>query len=613
MSKAMKPDKAAAKSAPVKTADSMSLARLLGPYVGRYRLLLAVGIAGAVIGTLISFLMGLAIPRVIDGLPADAKEGFVFLNNILAVLLAVVVLMTIIGFLSGYGLTKVATRVVRDLRHDVFRSLLGQRVSYLERQASGELQTRILADTGMLGGFSTQQITRVVTVSMSAVAGLAGAIVVSPRLTMMVLAFLPVIFLPLLIWGRKLRDFGAEVQQRNADLGKATGEAFRSIKVVHVYNKTEHEGEGFRQLADAVATTSVRSARFRMVLNTSVSLMATIATMFLMWMAARSIYSGVMSVGELMAFAFFNGLIVRATTASFGLVSAFKQTLGAAQRIMEYMAIEAHPWPAIAKPVSISGAIEFSGVHFSYPARPNIEVLRGIGFIVEAGANVVIVGPSGAGKSALFELLLGLYLPNAGTILIDGTDCRQLGREQLRAAIGYVPQKESLLSGTVFDNIAYGASSADEAKVVEAAKLACAHEFITQLPQGYQTDIGEVAARLSGGQKQRISLARALVREPKILLLDEDKSALDADSERRVADSVRKWAESRGATVISIAHRLSNIGSADRILVMDSGMIAGYGSHPDLLRGCETYRSLMSSYSAADEPVVNEVRLASTV
>jgi len=160
-----------------------------------------------------------------------------------------------------------------------------------------------------------------------------------------------------------------------------------------------------------------------------------------------------------------------------------------------------------------------------------------------------------------------------------------------------VPQKESLVSGTVFDNIVYGTSTADEGQVVAAAKLACAHEFIVQLPQGYRTDLGEVAARLSGGERQRISLARALIREPRILLLDEDKSALDAASERRVSDSVGKWAAARHATVISIAHRLSSIGRADRIVVVDDGVIAGYGNHAELLRGCETYRTLVSSYS----------------
>jgi ABC-type multidrug transport system fused ATPase/permease subunit len=210
-------------------------------------------------------------------------------------------------------------------------------------------------------------------------------------------------------------------------------------------------------------------------------------------------------------------------------------------------------------------------------------------------------------------LLLGLYSPDAGTILIDGTDCRELGRDQLRSSIGYVPQKESLRSGTVFDNIAYAAATAGESEVVEAAKLACAHEFIVQLPQGYQTDLGEVAARLSGGQKQRISLARALIREPRILLLDEDKSALDADSERRVADSIRQWAASRGATVVSIAHRLSNIGSADRILVVDNGAIAGYGRHAELLAGCDTYRSLVSSFFGEEGSVTNEERVPALV
>lgn len=595
------------------TPDSASLARLLMPYIRRHRVLLAVGIVGAAVGALVSFAIGLAIRHVIDNVPTDAHEGYQYLNDLLRLALALLVTVTAVGFVANYSLVKVTTRVVRDLRHDVFCSLVGQRVSYLERHPSGELQTRIIADTEMLGRFSTQQIARIVTASMGAIAGTAGALFISPWLALIVIVFLPLVFLPLLVWSRKLRELGAEAQQRTAELGKATGEALRNIKVVHVHNKESHESSRFRQLADAVATTVVRSGRLRLAMHTLVSLMATSAALVLVWSAAKGIYSGVLTVGELIAFAFFNSLIVQSASAFFGLATAFKQTRGAAQRIMDYMSVEAHPWPSRANSVSIKGAIEFRGVHFKYPARQQIDVLRDVSFVIDAGATVAIVGPTGAGKSALFELLLGLYSPDAGTILFDGTDCRELGRDQLRSSIGYVPQKESLRSGTVFDNIVYGATTADEAKVVEAARLACAHEFIVQLPQGYQTDLGEVAARLSGGQKQRISLARALIREPRILLLDEDKSALDADSERRVADSVRQWAAAHGATVVSITHRLSNLGSADRILVVDKGAIAGYGRHAELLAGCATYRNLVSNYFGEQGSVTHEERVPALV
>lgn len=594
-----------------KTGENMSVVRLLMPYVGKHRVLLAVGTAGTVVGALVSFSIGLAIKYVVDGVPDDAREGYAFLNNVLLVALTAVVLSSAIGFITGYSLVKVATRIVRDLQYNVFSSLVGQRISYLERHASGELQTRMISDTGIVGGFSTQQVPKIVTASISVIAGTVGALFISVKLTLIVLAFLPFVFLPILLWGRKLREFGVLVHQKIAELGKATGETFRSIKVVHVYNKEAQESTRFRQLADAVATTVVRSTRLQMGMTTLVSLMATIALLFLLWTAARGIYSGVWTVGELMSFAYFNGLIVQSAGAFFGFVASLKQTTGAAQRIMEYLAVEEHPWPRSTKRVSIRGAIELRNVHFRYPARPQIDVLKGVSLVVEAGTNVVIVGPSGAGKSALFELLLGLYSPDAGTILIDGGDCRELGRDQLRSFIGYVPQKESLLSGTVFDNIAYGTSAADEAKVVEAAKVACAHEFILQLPQGYQTDLGEVAARLSGGERQRISLARALIREPRILLLDEDKSALDADSERRVSDSVRKWAASHGATVVSIAHRLSSIGRADRIVVVEGGVIAGSGSHAELLRSCEAYRNMIAGNpgDSAPAPATHEERM----
>jgi ATP-binding cassette subfamily B protein len=561
--------------------------------------------AGTVAGVVISFSIGFAIHWVVDAIPTNADEGYEFLNNALLVALAAGAASAMISFVTGYSLVKAATRVVRDLRYDVFSSLVGQRMSYLEQHPSGELQTRIVADTGVVGGFSTQQVPRIVTAIISVIAGTAGALFVSTRLTMMVLLCLPFVFSPILVCAGRLRVLGAAMQQRTAELGKSAGEVFRSIKVVHVYNNEALECSKFRQFADAVRTTALQAARLRMGMTCLVNGMASIAVVLLLWSAARGIYSGAITVGELASFAYFNGLIVQSVGVLFGLVASINQTTGAAQRLMEYLALEDHPWPR-SKPASISGAIEFKDVRFKYPARPQIEVLRGASFVVEAGASTVVVGPSGAGKSALFELLLGLYSPDAGNILIDGRDSRDFGRGQVGSFVGYVPQKDSLRSGTVYDNISYGTSAADEAKVVEAAKLACAHDFIMQLPQGYKTDLGEVAGRLSGGERQRISLARALIREPRILLLDEDKSALDADSARRVSDSVRKWAASHDATVISIAHRLSSIGSADQILVLDRGVIVGHGSHADLLESCETYRNLVSSYSGQSRTATHE-------
>lgn len=582
-------------SSPTKSA---SFIKLLKPYVGKHRVLLAVGIVGTITGALVSFSIGLAIKYFIDSVPPDAQGGFKVLDKALLVAVTVVALSTLIGFSTTYSLVKVAMKVIRDLRVDVFSSLIGQRVSYLEQHPSGELQTRIISDTDIVGGFSTQQVPKIVTASISVIAGTVGALFISRWLTLIVLAVLPFVFLPAFIWAGRLRKYGAQIQQKTAELGKETGEIFRNIKLVHVYNKEAQERSRFRELADAVVTTVVRAARLQTAMSSAVSLMATVALLVLLWIAARGIYSGALTVGQLMSFGYFNVLIIQSVAAFFGSVTSLEQTTGAAQRIMGYLSVEDHPWPRSASPVGISGALEFRDVHFRYPARSQVDVLKGISFAVEAGASIVIVGPSGAGKSALFELLLGLYSPDRGHILIDGRDSREFGRGQLCSFVGYVPQKEALRSGTVFDNIVYGALAADEAKVVAAAELACAHEFIVQLPQGYRTDLGEVAGRLSGGERQRISLARALIREPRILLLDEDKSALDADSERRVSASVRKWAVAHGTTVISIAHRLSSIGPVDRILVVDSGVIAGYGSHADLLRCCETYRNLVYRDSA---------------
>jgi ATP-binding cassette subfamily B protein len=590
-------------------AERMAVIRLMIPYLGKHRILLALGIAGTAVNAVLSFSLGVGIKHVVDGVPTGAQAGYEYLNTVFLVALPSIVLWLLFSFFVSYSLVQVFMRVVRDLRDNVFATLIGQEISYLERHSSGELQTRLIADTNIVAGFATGQIPTIVAAAISLVAGTGGALLISLELTLIVLAALPLVFLPVVLFGRKIRDFGAKIQQATAELGTVSGEAFRSIKVAHVNNQQAAESSRFRRLSDMLARTSVRASRLQLQLSTSVQIAAQSAVLVLLYTAARGIYSGVHSVGELMAFAYFNSLIVSATGTFLSFATALKQTTGSAERIMEYLFLQGHPWSRIAKSVSITGAIEFRDVRFKYPARPEIDVLRGISFGVEAGTSTVIVGPSGAGKSALFELLLGLYSPDAGIIFVDGSDCRELARDQLRACIGYVPQKESLVSGTVFDNIVYGARAADEAQVVAAAKLACAHDFILQLPQGYQTDLGEIASRLSGGEKQRISLARALIKEPKILLLDEDRSALDADSERRVSDSVRKWAAARGVTVIAIAHRLASINRADRIVVVESGVVAGCGFHAQLMEGCETYRTLVSSYSRESGTTTYEERM----
>lgn len=594
-------------------ANSMRVVNLMLPYLGRHWGLLAIGIVGTIVGALLSFSVGLAIKHVVDGVPSDAAAGYEYLNKILFIALPALVSWTLIDFCTGYSLLKVAQRVMRDLRNNVFSSLIGQKVSYLERYPSGELQTRLIADTNVVGGFATGQVPGIVTASISVIGGTVGALFISVKLTLIVVAALPFVFLPLLVWGQKLRDYGWKIQQQTADLGTVSGEAFRNIKVVQVHSKEAEENSRFSGISDGVAATCVRSSRLQMGISQSVNLIAQCALVVLLWIAAKGIYSGVYTVGELMAFAYFNGLIVSSAGTFFGLATALKQTTGSAERLIEYLSLEIDTQPVATRSLPIGGCIEFADVKFRYPARPEVDVLKGVSFAVEAGSHTVIVGPSGAGKSAIFELLLGLYVPESGKILVDGLDSREMGRNQLRASIGYVPQKDSLVSGTVFDNIVYGASGADEARVMEAARIACAHEFIMQLPQGYRTNLGEVASRLSGGERQRISLARALIREPKILLLDEDKSALDASNERRVTDSVRKWAAARGATVISIAHRLSSLGRADRIVVVDDGVVAGVGSHAELLAGCEAYQALVTNYSRDSAPVFLEQRRSGVV
>jgi ATP-binding cassette subfamily B protein len=392
--------------------------------------------------------------------------------------------------------------------------------------------------------------------------------------------------------GKKLQLLGKSIQAANADVGRYSGETFRNIKVVRAYNKEKTEHQNFTGLVDVAVKHILGTARIELGVGNLVEALAFSGFAVLLWSAGNDIYTGSMTIGQLVSFAYFALFIVRSAGSFISVANRVNVAIGTASKVVEYLAIETHTWPSSVTDFTSQGGIEFSYINFSYPSRPDITVLDNINIKIPSGAHVALVGSSGAGKSTLFELLLRFYELEQGNILLDGEDNKNIDVKQLRAAIGYVPQKESLITGSVFDNISYGIDDADEATVTAAAKMAHADEFIQKLPLGYETDLGEVGNKLSGGQKQRISLARALIRNPQILLLDEAKSALDASSERIVSEAIEAWAAKRKATVITIAHSLATVQHADLIVVMDNGKIVGQGKHEELLQSCALYQKL---------------------
>lgn len=564
----------------------------LMPFVFPHRGKLSIVIFLLMISVAVSVSIGFGLKYILEVLPKTAEEGLAFLDQLLLIVVTVISVTALLRFTANYLLQKISTMVTEKVRSDVFSNIVSQNIEYIEGHFSGDMQTRIIADTNSIGRFLTMQAPLVLSAVMTMLGGVIGALYIDATLTFVVLAFAPLIFLPFVFYSKKLRRLGELVQTSIANMGRSAGETFRNIKVTKAYNKEQNEKDRFAGLAGTTTKLRLQSLWLQMVLKTVVGAVASIASVCLFWFIARSIYDGETSLGQLMAFIYFSRLIVSSAQQFVGIYAAVNVFVGKARKILEFLNKEMVDWNDQVIEREFKGGIQFRGVTFSYPNRPNEVVLKGINLKINPGSRVAIVGPSGAGKSTLFDLLLRFYEPQQGGIHIDGVDIKDLSLSQLRQMTGFVPQKESLISGSVYDNISYGCHDATSESAKEAATKAYADKFIERLPKGYKTDIGEVGGRLSGGQKQRISLARALVRNPQILLLDEANSALDRESERNVAKAIKEWAERERRTVITIAHRLASAHDADMIIVMNNGSVIATGTHRELMNSCEFYRRL---------------------
>lgn len=577
------------------TKEVFAAIKKLQPYLFDHKKAMVVVLISMLVSTAIAVSMGFGLRFIFDRFPSDPVAGSEFLNDILVVVISIIVIFTIVNFISSYVLQKVAAKISEKIRCDIFSNIITNNLAYIESQNTGDMQTRIVADTNAVSRFLTRQVPIILGASLSLLGGVAGALLISVKLTFLVVICAPVIFLPVILFSHHLRRLGQLVQTSIANVGRYSGEVFRNIKIVKAYNKEDREREEFSNHAAETTKYTVKSARLSMVLSSSVSGIAFTAAALLFWQIANDIYHSNMTVGQFLAFVYFARLIIQSAQQFVGIVTSLNTVVGQAHKVLEFIHNERLTWDSPIKDFTPKGTVEFNGVSFNYPSRPNIPVLKGIFLRIEAGQNVAIVGPSGAGKSTLFDLLLRLYDVEQGTIVVDGHDYKDIGIDKLRSFIGLVPQKESLISGTVLDNISYGSQDAviDESLIVSAAKKAHADEFIEKLPNGYNTDIGEIGGRLSGGQKQRLALARALIRNPQILLLDEANSALDSESDKYVSEAIRSWSRANQKTVVTIAHRLSSVQHADSIIVMDNGMIVDQGTHEELLTSSEVYKNLV--------------------
>lgn len=562
------------------------------PYIHRYRWLLALGYVTSMVAAGIGLSVGLIINARLDDALADLDQ-FERLTGFAALIISIVVVHALATFCHSYTMSWVGAHIVRNVRRVLFARILGHGEQLVDEESSGELQTRIVADTVALGDFLGGQLPNLFVTAVSFVGGTAAAAYVSPLMTAVVMAGFAILATPMLLLLPMLRRRGERTQQAEAETGRVAGEALRNAPVVHAFNQIGREQALFDASSGRVTRLFLSMLRLQMLYGTAVNAIAWALLAIVLLLGARQIAGGTVTFGQLTAFAYYVVFVVNAGASLVSLATSINMVIGRTEKIRSLLTMAMPPRMDGALPVVVPTRIELKNVRYRYPSRDQ-DALEGVDLVMEPGTRVAFVGASGSGKSTVFKVLLRLVEPTGGSVLANGIDAHRYDVAAWRGQFGFVPQTEYLVSGTVADNIAYGLAGASREAVEQAARDAHAHEFVLALPEGYDTDLGEVGSRLSGGQRQRISLARAILRRPAIYLLDEATSALDAESEYAVEQALDRLAEV--STVVTIAHRQRTIHRSNRIVVMADGGIVAEGTHAELDRTEPVYRRLISAY-----------------
>ncbi|HBQ01310.1 MAG TPA: ABC transporter ATP-binding protein [Gammaproteobacteria bacterium] len=525
-------------------------------------------------------------------------QGFVaasanMLNQAIIGFLVIALLQAIGTFARFYWVSWLGERVTADLRKAVFSHIIGLHPAYFEANLSGEIQSRITTDTTLIQSVIGSSASIALRNLLLLLGGIVFLFITNPRLTSVVLICIPLVIGPIMFFGRKVRRLSRNSQDEIANVGAYVGESIQQIKTVQAYTHEADDRTRFAEHVEKAFNVALQRIKTNSILITAVMSLVFVAIGALIWVGGRDVINGLMSAGELTAFVIYAVMVAMAVAAISGVIAELQRAAGALERLMDLLhaenEIEApeNPRSFNGKP---SGALALEKLTFAYPSRRQTLAIDDVSLAIEPGENVALVGPSGAGKSTLFDLILRFYDPNSGAIRLDGIDIRELDPLELRSHIAVVSQQPAMFTGNVWENIRYGRPEAGDEEVRKAAEFACADNFIEQLPEKYDSFLGESGVRLSGGQKQRIAIARAILKDPEILLLDEATSALDAESERQVQMALERLMRNR--TSLIIAHRLATVKNVDRIVVLDSGKLIAQGTHRELLQSCALYENL---------------------
>lgn len=562
------------------------LLRFLWPH--KWRL---IGASTALIFTAMAQLsLGYGVRLLIDeGFSGTDDSG---LKQAVAFMMIVGCAMAIGAMIRFYLVTWLGERVSADLRSAAFKNLVRLQPSYFESNEAGEIMSRLTTDTTLLQSLIGSSVSMAARNALSLVGALTMMIITNFKLSLIILFVVPLTIVPIMIFGRRVRKLSNESQQSIAEVGSRAGEVLQAIKVVQSYNREGMEQRSFDRSVEVAFQVAKRRIRQRTILTgVAISLLLS-GLVGMMWSGGQDVIQGRMSGGELGAFVFYAVILGSAFATLSEVWGDLQRAAGAAERLLELMGERSTTKDTGTSPAPMRQAIRFDDIQFAYPSRPSSLALNDFKLSVAPGQSLALVGPSGAGKSTVFELLQRFHDPAAGAVYYGDVDIRAISLTEWRDKAALVPQIPVLFSGDIRHNIAYGNPEASDDQIEAAARAAHADEFISQLPEGYKSQLGSQGVRLSGGQRQRLALARAILNDPEILLLDEATSALDTESEYYVQQALTEVMRDR--TTIIIAHRLSTIINADVIAVMEKGRIIATGTHTELLESCPLYARLAS-------------------
>lgn len=566
------------------------LRRLL-PFVLRYPVRLSL----TVLFLLVSATSSLAIPAVLGG---AIDQGFVTKNleNVTRYGWLIVGIALIMGVASGarfYFISVIGEKVLADLRQAVFAHLLRLDARYFDTNRVGELTSRLNGDVGVIRAAVGSSFSLALRSLVTIIGALIMMFLTSPVLTLAVVIAAPALLLPIIAFSRRLRGMSRRTQDALADLSAMATEMLGATRTVKSFTQEPVQSAIYNARSQDSYQAEIKRLGARAVLVGMVIFLGTAAIVFLVWWGARSVFEGTVTAGQLAQFLVYALMASGALTNVSEVMGMLATIAGATERLTEILDTEAaihDPARPVDLPVPALGTVAFEHVDFGYQTGGHERVLTDLNFTVGAGETVALVGASGSGKSTTLSLLQRFYDVGAGAIRVDGIDLREVRLSDLRQRFAYVEQEPTIFAGTVADNIRFGKPDASDAEVEAAARAALVHDFVTDLPLGYSSIVGERGVMLSGGQKQRLAIARAILKNAPILLLDEATSALDAQSERLVQMALEHLME--GRTTLVIAHRLATIRDADKILVLDGGRIIDSGTHDELVAKGGRYAEL---------------------